>query len=88
MSNNDYQNFKIGSLWLKTSKDGNTKYMQGNIDLYGAKINISVFKNTKKEKDTQPDYYISASVKNQNNNQNNKQNNQNNNSNDYDEVPF
>lgn len=81
-NNNDYQNFKIGSLWLKTSKDGNTEYMQGNIYLYGAKINISIFKNTKKEKDTQPDYYISASVKNQNNN------NQNNNSNDYNEVPF
>ena len=80
MQNNDYQNFKIGSLWLKTSKDGNTKYMQGNIDLYGAKINISIFKNTKKEKDTQPDYYISASVKNQNNNQNNN--------NDYNKVPF
>ena len=85
MQNNDYQNFKIGSLWLKTSRDGNTKYMQGNIDLYGAKISISIFKNTKKEKDTQPDYYISASVKKQN--QNNNSNNQNNN-NDYDEVPF
>ena len=59
-NNNDYQNFKIGSLWLKTSKDGKTKYMQGNIDLYGAKINISIFKNTKKEKDKQPDYYIST----------------------------
>ena len=61
MSNNDYQNFKIGSLWLKTSKDGNTKYMQGNIVINESKIDIVIFKNTKKTNENQPDYNIMAS---------------------------
>lgn len=60
-NNNDYQNFKIGSLWLKTSKDGKTKYLQGNIVINESKINISIFKNTKKTKNNQPDYNIVAS---------------------------
>ena len=62
-NNNKYQNIKLGGLWLKDSKDGKTKYMNGNINLYGATLYISILKNNKKENDKQPDYYIFTSVK-------------------------
>ena len=76
----NYQNIKLGSLWLKTSKNGNTKYMNGNITVNGQKIYISVLKNNKKDKETAPDYHIFTSANNNNNNNYNSQN-------DYD-VPF
>ena len=84
-NNNEYQNIKLGGLWLKDSKDGKTKYMNGNINLYGATLYISILKNNKKENDKQPDYYIFTSVKKYDNQKNNS-NNQNNN--DYNDVPF
>lgn len=95
MTYNNYQNIKLGSLWLKTSKNGNTKYMNGNITVNGQKIYISVLKNNKKDKETTPDYYIFTSANNnQGNNHagsgqspNNNNNNNYNSQNDYD-VPF
>ena len=94
MAYNNYQNIKLGSLWLKTSKNG-TKYMNGNITMNGQKIYISVLKNNKKDKETAPDYYIFTSANNnQGNNHagsgqspNNNNNNNYNSQNDYD-VPF
>lgn len=93
MAYNNYQNVKLGSLWLKTSKNGNTKYMNGNITVNGQKIYISVLKNNKKDKETAPDYHIFTSIAGggqaPNNNQGNNNNNNNyNNQNDYNDVPF
>ena len=48
---------RIGALWLKTSKDGETFYSGVIKDLRGD-IPIVVFKNTRKEKETQPDFNI------------------------------
>ncbi len=50
---------RIGALWLKTSKDGETFYSGVIQDLRGD-IPIVVFKNTRKEKETQPDFNIAA----------------------------
>ena len=44
---------KIGAMWLKTSKSGN-KYLSGIVN----DQRIVVFKNTKKDKENQPDYQI------------------------------
>lgn len=44
----------IGGLWLKQSKAGK-KYLSGTIDGIGA---VVVFKNDRKDKETQPDYRI------------------------------
>lgn len=82
MAYQNYQNIKLGSLWLKTSKNGNTKYMNGNITVNGQKIYISVLKNNKKDKENAPDYHIFTSINNQGNNNNNNYNNQNS------DVPF
>lgn len=47
----------IGALWVKEGTKG--KFYKGNIILdNGEKINIVVFKNTYKSKETQPDYQI------------------------------
>lgn len=47
---------KIGGGWIKTSKSGVT-YISATIeDDKGNKTNINIFKNTKKEKENQPDY--------------------------------
>jgi hypothetical protein len=54
------KSMKVGALWLKTSKDGKTKYFSGviNAGIFGD-IQISILKNTFKEKDSnQPDYNI------------------------------
>ena len=48
---------KIGALWLKTAKSGQ-KFMSGVVEHNGEKIQLVVFKNTKKEKENQPDYNI------------------------------
>ena len=88
MNNNDYQNVKLGGLWLKDSKNG-TKYMSGNINIYGAALYISILKNNKKENDKQPDYHIFTSIKKYDNNNNQNNNNQNNNNqDDYSDIPF
>lgn len=53
---------KIGSLW-KHKKD-NLSYLTGTIEVIaGIPIRVCVFKNNKKEKDTQPDYNIVLSEK-------------------------
>ena len=52
---------QVGALWLKEyEKDGKKrKMMSGELDLgILGKVNIAVFKNEKKEKENQPDYYI------------------------------
>jgi hypothetical protein len=50
---------KVGALWLKTSKDGKTKYFSGvvNAGIFG-EIHISILKNTFKKEENQPDYNI------------------------------
>ncbi len=51
---------KVGALWLNSSKDGKTKYLSGviNAGIFGD-IQISILKNTFKDKDSnQPDYNI------------------------------
>ena len=51
---------KVGALWLKSSKDGKTKYFSGviNAGIFGD-IHISILRNTFQEKDSnQPDYNI------------------------------
>lgn len=58
MEDND-QSFKIGELWLKTGQDGK-KYMSGNIVLNESKIDIEIHKNTMKDKEQDPDYYVTA----------------------------
>lgn len=75
-------NDKIGSLWTTTSRDGNTKYLSGNIEWKGEKFYISIFKNKKKNKDKHPDYHILWRKDNQNNNQND------NNQFDSEDIPF
>lgn len=45
----------LGALWIKEAKSGK-KYLSGKFN----DINISVFKNEKKEKENQPDYTIAV----------------------------
>ena len=52
----------IGALWLRKTKDGKT-YMSGVLNDLSGDINIAVFKNDRKEKETQPDYQIVLSEK-------------------------
>lgn len=53
---------KLGALWLKESGKGK-KYMSGNIEINGEKIQIVVFKNDKGGVETRPDYQIFKSEK-------------------------
>jgi len=47
----------IGGLWLKDGKNG--KYFSGEIELFGTKQHIFIFKNMYKEEGSnQPDYRI------------------------------
>ncbi len=51
---------QIGALWKHEAKSGDAGvYLRGNLDL-GAlgQVPIAVFKNTRKEKENQPDYRI------------------------------
>lgn len=47
-----------GALWLKKSRDKKTTYMSGHVQIDGKKHYLKVFKNTRKNKDNQPDYSI------------------------------
>ena len=48
---------KIGALWKK--KKGDLVYLVGEVEqIVGSPLKIVVFKNTKKEKDNQPDWNI------------------------------
>lgn len=51
-------NQKIGALWKKTAKQSGMTFYSGQIDTPFGAIQISVFKNDKKEKDNQPDLNI------------------------------
>ena len=63
MENNN--NEKKGALWVKTAKTG-LKYMGGEVTIDGVKYFISVFKNTKKSAEKQPDYNIVVNLPNEN----------------------
>ena len=53
--NNDKE---LGAIWIKQSKKGN-EYMSGKITSPGGEeFNVVIFPNTKKTKETQPDYRI------------------------------
>lgn len=67
--NNDWSKREIGALW---KKDGPTqKYLSGylTIDEFGtkAKVNVVVFSNKNKSKDTAPDFRVYLSKENTNN---------------------
>lgn len=48
---------RIGALWVKESKNGQ-KFMSGNIEIDGQKIDVVVFKNDKGDNPKRPDYSI------------------------------
>ncbi len=50
-------NQKIGAIWVKKSKKGQT-YMSGVLDDLTGPIQIVIFKNGNKEKKTHPDYLV------------------------------
>jgi len=50
------KNDKIGALWERVGNKG--PWMSGEIEIDGVKHSVVVFKNTFKEKDTQPDWNI------------------------------
>ena len=47
---------RIGALWLKDGQKG--KFMSGNIEIGDRKINILIFRNTRKKENRHPDYNI------------------------------
>lgn len=49
-------NDRIGALWEKSGRNG--VFFAGEIELNGEKTKIVVFPNSKKEKETQPDWNI------------------------------
>lgn len=53
---------KIGGLWMRESKDGK-KYASGKVLVNGVEVEIVVFSNERKEKETQPDKLIYLSEK-------------------------
>lgn len=62
------ENNNIGALWIKEGTKG--EFYKGNITLdNGEKINIVVFKNNYKNKETQPDYQILKAKSNNNDEQ-------------------
>lgn len=50
------ENKDIGALWVQTGKNG--EYWSGSIEINGTKQNVLVFKNTYKNKETQPDFKV------------------------------
>lgn len=48
---------RVGALWIKQGKDG--EFYSGTLEL-GAlgDVNVMVFPNTRKEKDTEPDFAV------------------------------
>lgn len=48
---------KCGAFWHKIGKSG-TEYWSGEITLDGNKTKVVMFKNTKKEKENQPDLQV------------------------------
>lgn len=48
----------IGGLWKKTSQTTGIQFLSGSIEYNGEKIFFSIFPNTYKEKENQPDYNI------------------------------
>ena len=59
----EYDNTNKGAAWLKTAKSGMT-YMSIKMNIEGKDYNISMFKNTKKQNENQPDYNLVLSEKN------------------------
>ncbi len=57
------KNQSIGAFWEKTSANG-LDYLSGVIEIEDKKYYLAVFKNTRKDKDNQPDYNIYLSEKN------------------------
>lgn len=52
------KNAEFGALWKKKDKNGND-YLSGTVNIFPfGLVNIRVFKNTFKQKDSQPDYKI------------------------------
>lgn len=51
-------NKKLGALWLRTKKNSDDKFLKGEIKIDDSTIKISVFKNSYKTKENQPDYVI------------------------------
>jgi uncharacterized protein (DUF736 family) len=53
---------KIGSLWSRVSRDGNTKYINGILDGAnippGDKIQVVIFQNTQKKSAKSPDFLV------------------------------
>ncbi len=48
---------RIGGLWTKEDKRGR-RYLSGTLTIRGAKVNISIYKNEKKQAQNQPDLLI------------------------------
>jgi uncharacterized protein (DUF736 family) len=48
----------MGALWEKTSSKTGDKFMSGNIEVNGQKIDIVVFKNDKGDNEKKPDWKI------------------------------
>jgi uncharacterized protein (DUF736 family) len=57
----EQENRNIGALWTKTSKAGN-KFLAGNLEINGEKIEVVVFKNVDKKNEKGPDFSILLST--------------------------
>jgi uncharacterized protein (DUF736 family) len=53
---------KVGSLWIRDTKDGKKKYLSGVIKIDGVETKISVWKNDKGDNPKRPDYVIQAQI--------------------------
>lgn len=59
--NNNSNNNRTG-LWVRDSKSGNS-YISGNLKIGDDEYSIRIFKNTKKDKPSQPDYSMFYELK-------------------------